>query len=1102
MTFNVGELQATLGIDDSGMDEGLSGALDKMQDFISKGGALAAAGGAAIGAGLALAIAAAFEADTVTRKIQATLGSTQEEAGRLGKAAGSLFAKNYGESMDEVGTAIVSVVKNMDGLRDVSSDVLESITGQVISLASVFEQDFNAVTRSAGQLMKTGLAKNAQEALDIITKGLQSPVNAADDLLDTFDEYSTVFRTLGLDGKDALGLLSQGLKAGARDADQVADSLKEMLLRIQAGDSKQAIQQLGLNFSATLQAISKGGESAKTATDTVLDAFRGIQDPATKASVALGLFGTKAEDAQKALGALDVDVAAQQFEDAYGKIAGASAQLDSTVGGSLQGAFEGVWRSMQGFISSASTELAPILSTAAGAFAMLFDILKGALEWLGDLPGPIYLIGGAVALWASWGTIAAGAQALAAAVIGLGVAARGLMASMGPIGLLMAGIATAMVIFSDSSGGAEDAIEGQKERFSELRDTLDEATGAITANTRATILQQTAGTGVAETLQKAGISLDLYADAAMGNAQAQQELASQIQRSQAAALGSESAFKGMASVLDGAKVSQQDLLNALGSDTGDWSDVTAKVQAYAESVARQSGNASDATVIMDQFSAAMQSAEGPVLQLGGVIVQNEEAVGSLAQAQKDAAITAGDFGNSAQAAYDRILSLATISGLSADEIQRMGSEAGLSAAEIESIKAAADSATEGASPLAEALASGSSAASEMDAAIQLLQLALDTLAGNTVSAAQATRAHEATIRAVASAARDKADADGEVAAAQKAVNDLTAAGITSGAEYDAATRKLAEATSSAADASDKQADSLDSLADSAQGMTQRSFDAAGGMDNYDAAVAAATTTMEGQRKQFIDSAIAAGIGETAANELADAQGLIPGNVRTAYDAIRADESRRAAQDLGTAVGNVPNSKTTTFWADTAGAVSNTLNLRNTIDNVPTYKRITYEVAQVGQLFLPGGGYTGGQVGRIMGISAAVNRALAIPGFSNGGQVPGTPPADPTMDNVLASAMGLPIKLRSREWIMPEEAVDLYGPDFMKAIQHRRFPRPQGYASGGQPGMSVGSPNVNVGAPTVQVFIGDEEITDRARVVVDERLSTLRGSIRRKRGQRV
>jgi trimeric autotransporter adhesin len=88
-------------------------------------------------------------------------------------------------------------------------------------------------------------------------------------------------------------------------------------------------------------------------------------------------------------------------------------------------------------------------------------------------------------------------------------------------------------------------------------------------------------------------------------------------------------------------------------------------------------------------------------------------------------------------------------------------------------------------------------------------------------------------------------------------------------------------------------------------------------------------------------------------------------------------------------------------------------------------------------FIPGG-YTGGQIG-------------AIAGFAAGGQIPGTPPSDPTKDNLLAvTEKGRPIAVRSREWIQPEESVDYYGPAVMAAIQHRRFPKGllEGYASGG------------------------------------------------------
>lgn len=98
-------------------------------------------------------------------------------------------------------------------------------------------------------------------------------------------------------------------------------------------------------------------------------------------------------------------------------------------------------------------------------------------------------------------------------------------------------------------------------------------------------------------------------------------------------------------------------------------------------------------------------------------------------------------------------------------------------------------------------------------------------------------------------------------------------------------------------------------------------------------------------------------------------------------------------------------------------------------------KVVYDFAASGKV---PGGYTGGQIG-------------PIAGFASGGQVPGTPPSDPTRDNVLAvTERGRPIAVRSREWIQPEESVDYYGPAVMAAIQHRRFPKGllEGYASGG------------------------------------------------------
>ncbi|CAM5380934.1 phage tail tape measure protein [Streptomyces californicus] len=74
-------------------------------------------------------------------------------------------------------------------------------------------------------MVKTGMARDAEEAMDILVKAEQKGLNASEDLLDTFDEYSTQFRKVGIDGPMAMGLVLKSLRhaagdpAGARNTD-------------------------------------------------------------------------------------------------------------------------------------------------------------------------------------------------------------------------------------------------------------------------------------------------------------------------------------------------------------------------------------------------------------------------------------------------------------------------------------------------------------------------------------------------------------------------------------------------------------------------------------------------------------------------------------------------------------------------------------------------------------------------------------------------------------------------------------------------------------------------------------------------------------------
>ena len=57
--------------------------------------------------------------------------------------------------------------------------------------------------------------------------------------------------------------------------------------------------------------------------------------------------------------------------------------------------------------------------------------------------------------------------------------------------------------------------------MSSLKDTLDPTTGAVTDRTRAEVLRMAQADGTLSLLDRLGVPAELYADAALGNAEAQ-----------------------------------------------------------------------------------------------------------------------------------------------------------------------------------------------------------------------------------------------------------------------------------------------------------------------------------------------------------------------------------------------------------------------------------------------------------------------------------------------------------------------------------------------------------------------------------------------------
>ncbi|MFK0108513.1 phage tail tape measure protein [Streptomyces sp. NPDC091217] len=397
MALTVGELLATIEVDDRPAIAGMQRTEDRMRatglrlvtdadsagqqagDAIGEGmadgsddaagvgaGALKAFGWAAVGAGIGAAlmtgVGQALEQSKIPGTLQAQLGTTAPVAKKYGEAAGDLYAGAIVDSVEEGVEAIKGIARNGLLPPEATQTQVETLGKQVADTAAVMGEDVGKVARAVGTMLKTGIADSAEEALDVLVKGTQNGVNVAEDLLDTYAEYPTQFRDLGLDAKTSMGILQQGLQGGARDADIVADALKELNIRVKDGSGAQGLKALGLNADQMAAAFAKGGPQAKAALDTIADRLRAVKDPTERFRLSQQLLGTQSEDLSRALMNIDPSSAV----NALGKVKGATDAAGDAMRDNAAAKFEMFKRgAMQALVNVMGDYVVPALTTGA-----------------------------------------------------------------------------------------------------------------------------------------------------------------------------------------------------------------------------------------------------------------------------------------------------------------------------------------------------------------------------------------------------------------------------------------------------------------------------------------------------------------------------------------------------------------------------------------------------------------------------------------------------------------------------------------------------------------------------------------------------------------
>lgn len=318
------------GLGDS-IGEQISGGLDiggMFEGALGKAGASAgvAAGAAAVGSLIADQAFQGFQNAWKQMDLGGTFaaqtGGTLQSGMRLGKAVGEAYRDGFGESMEDVGATAGAALGK--GLAETPQQ-LGKVTRDIETLGEVTGRSAEEIASAARTMVKSGLVDSVDEAMDLMVVGAQRGADAGSDMIETLAQSSATLKQFGLDGRTSVGAFKQALDAGAPSADTFVGALEEL-----AGNASDAIpvfQQLGLGGKEFANALAGGGPAAASALDQLLDKVRAIPDPAERARVMVGLFGEEATAMSDALLAVDLDKAAQGFDNIGGASDKAAEQL-------------------------------------------------------------------------------------------------------------------------------------------------------------------------------------------------------------------------------------------------------------------------------------------------------------------------------------------------------------------------------------------------------------------------------------------------------------------------------------------------------------------------------------------------------------------------------------------------------------------------------------------------------------------------------------------------------------------------------------------------------------------------------------------------------
>ncbi|NOU49998.1 hypothetical protein HG263_05535 [Pseudoalteromonas sp. JBTF-M23] len=280
--------------------------------------------GGAVGVGLTAALGAgavaAYEWDKGLKQLQTTTKLTEEQVHQLKGPLMGLQAKLGLDTTELIGAA--AKINQQTGLIDaeLANAVESAVTLQRVNSGLGMDIDASEIIRAQTQ-MRTAWNVSFDTSGDLISTIYQQAGDRADDLLDTFHEYSPLLAEMGLSAEQVSAILIKGAQAGVYNYDYLADTMKEARAQLTDGGNWEKLVGKG-NKAGLIDTLLGNDSASANRIKAQLAQFKQGLNSDNKAlqsesfsKLMLELTSVYKDDAQKARGLIETVFAAKGADD-------------------------------------------------------------------------------------------------------------------------------------------------------------------------------------------------------------------------------------------------------------------------------------------------------------------------------------------------------------------------------------------------------------------------------------------------------------------------------------------------------------------------------------------------------------------------------------------------------------------------------------------------------------------------------------------------------------------------------------------------------------------------------------------------------------------